>query len=190
MDANTLGGGPAASNLLGMPETSFRGLSTRTARSVRRSTWVLKCVPAVARMLWADRERAELSWAKTSATPVPRPMFSRQAGGSHKENYVPGQVQRFDASQSPHASKPRLMPAPKLMGHCSQPKPPRGYPALAAPHLCPPHARMAGDSPKLQRWPSPMPCSRTLGSQHCRRHAHHSCVGLTSLPGRWHIDHR
>lgn len=54
-----------------MPETSFRGLSTRTARSVRRSTWVLKCVPAVARMLRAHRDRAELSRRKPLASSVP-----------------------------------------------------------------------------------------------------------------------
>lgn len=93
MDVDTLGGRSGASNLLGMPETSFRGLSTRTARSVRRSTWVLKCVPAVARMLWAHRDRAQLSQGKPWATSVPH---------SHTrlgENHVPGQVQGLNSSQ-------------------------------------------------------------------------------------------
>lgn len=71
MDVHTPGERSGASNLLGMPETSFRGLSTRTARSVRRSTCVLKCVPAVARMLWAHRDTAESSQGKLLATSGP-----------------------------------------------------------------------------------------------------------------------
>lgn len=44
---------------LGIPDTSFKGLRTRTARRVRRSTWVLKWVPAVARMLWAETQKSQ-----------------------------------------------------------------------------------------------------------------------------------
>lgn len=92
----------------------------------------------------------------------PSAMFSCQAGGNHKEDHGPGQVQRFDASQSPQAREPHLMLVSKLMVHYAQPKPLRGHPALAAPHQCPPHARTAGDS----------------------------SMGLTSLPGGRHMDQR
>lgn len=44
---------------LGIPDTSFKGLRTRTARRVRRSTWVLKWVPAVARMLWIETRKTQ-----------------------------------------------------------------------------------------------------------------------------------
>lgn len=44
---------------LGIPDTSFKGLRTRTARRVRKSTWVLKWVPAVARMLWAETQKSQ-----------------------------------------------------------------------------------------------------------------------------------
>lgn len=44
---------------LGIPDTSFKGLRTRTARRVRRSTWVLKWVPAVARMLWIETQKTQ-----------------------------------------------------------------------------------------------------------------------------------
>lgn len=37
--------------LLGMPETSLRGRSTRTARRVLRSTEMFICAPAAARIL-------------------------------------------------------------------------------------------------------------------------------------------
>lgn len=41
------------SDSLGIPDTSFRGLSTRTARSVRRS----KSEPTVARILQAEQRK-------------------------------------------------------------------------------------------------------------------------------------
>lgn len=97
---------------------------------------------------------------------------------------------RYRDSMPPNAHMPHLMLAPKLMGHYGEPNPPRGHPALAACHRCPSHARMTGDSPTPQCWPSPVPCNHTLGSQRCRHGAHHGCVGLTSLPGRWHVDQR
>lgn len=44
---------------LGIPDTSFKGLRTRTARRVLRSTWVLKWVPAVARMLQTETQKGQ-----------------------------------------------------------------------------------------------------------------------------------
>lgn len=149
-----------------MPETSFRGLSTRTARSVRRSTWVLKCVPAVARMLWADRDRV------TPGRALSHPSASNHVitpgWGNCEGHHIPGQIQRFNISQSPHAREPRLMLAPNLMGHSGQPKPA----SPGRPHRCSPWARIA-----------PM-----MYNQHCRHSAHHSCVGLNPLPSRGHMD--
>lgn len=55
---------------LGIPDTSFSGLSTRTARRVLRSTCVLKWVPAVARMLQRETQRIEVTRAGLSS-PVP-----------------------------------------------------------------------------------------------------------------------
>lgn len=52
---------------LGIPDTSFKGLRTRTARRVRRSTWVLKWVPAVARMLWQRHKRVKVTTACLSS---------------------------------------------------------------------------------------------------------------------------
>lgn len=56
---------------LGIPDTSFRGLRTRTARRVLRSTCVLKWVPAVARMLQMETQKVKVTTLWLSP-PVPR----------------------------------------------------------------------------------------------------------------------
>lgn len=71
---------------LGIPDTSFRGLRTRTARRVLRSTCVLKWVPAVARML-QDRDTKGRGYHRLAFSPC----FMGEAGlkedqpGKHAE---------------------------------------------------------------------------------------------------------
>lgn len=74
---------------LGIPDTSFRGLRTRTARRVLRSTCVLKWVPAVARML-QDGD--------TKGRGYHRLAFSLFHGGSWVKGGSAWKARRADAS--------------------------------------------------------------------------------------------
>lgn len=62
-----------------MPDTSFRGLRTRTARRVLRSTCVLKWVPAVARMLQMETQRVTVTAGWLS------PLFTGAAGSKEDQ---------------------------------------------------------------------------------------------------------
>lgn len=83
-------------DLLGIPDTSFRGLSTRTALRVRRS----KSVPAVARILEKARirDRRVSTWVHEETTLMLTLCSLSPKGSNHSflcalpSNHKPGQV--------------------------------------------------------------------------------------------------